>query len=92
LRSITANSVVDPRNVIAKNEATAASRYLIENVIGVLEFSSVSESYTIKQRFENIYFFIILVLFNISVIFTTFMDGKYTLEGGVYRWCISLTI
>jgi len=38
--------VVDARNAIAKNGATVASYYL-ENVIGVLEFFSVSESHTI---------------------------------------------
>jgi len=49
---------VDTRNAIANNTATAASNHLTENVIGVLEFSSVPESYTITRRFENMYFFI----------------------------------
>jgi hypothetical protein len=56
---------VDPGNSIAKNGATAVSNYLIENVIGVLEISSVPESYTITGSFENMYFFIILILFSI---------------------------
>ena len=52
-RSTTANSLLYTRNDIDKNGVT----YLIENIIGVLEFSSVPESYTITRSFENIYFF-----------------------------------
>jgi hypothetical protein len=65
LRPTTAKSVIVTRNAIAKNGATVASNYLIENVIGVLEFSSVPESYTITRSFENMYFFIILILLGV---------------------------
>ena len=57
--------MVDPRNDIAKKGATVGSNYLTENLIGVLEFSIVPESHTLTRSIENIYCFLILILFSV---------------------------